>query len=225
MPLVTDALIAGETARRIASELDAALLPVLPYGTSLEHAGFRGSFTLRPETLMQTIRDLADEAEKQGFRYMVVVNGHGGNFCLVPVIRDINRCDRPLKILLVPIGGFRPAAAPGASDERAPREMDIHSGESETSVMLALFPELVREERPDRPADTSDHPFVQPDLTTFGMGVMNPKGVIGRASLATAEKGRAMHEAAVENMLAYIRDRIRRLEADSRYSGTVRWRE
>ncbi len=222
MPLATDALIAGETARRIAQELGAALLPVLPFGTSLEHAGFRGTFTLRPETLMQVVRDLADEAERQGFRYMVAVNGHGGNFCLVPVIRDINRCDRPLKILLVPIGGFR---AVGSAPKRESKEMDIHAGEGETSVMLALFPHLVREERPDRPPDTSELPLQQPDLTTFGMGVMNPEGVIGRASRATAQKGKEAHEAAVRGMLAHIRDRIRRLEAMPRYSGAVSWRK
>ena len=60
LPLATDALVAEDLARAVAGELDAALLPVQSFGTSLEQTGFKGSFTLRPETLMQIVRDLAE---------------------------------------------------------------------------------------------------------------------------------------------------------------------
>ncbi|MFL7808919.1 MAG: creatininase family protein, partial [Anaerolineae bacterium] len=50
LPLDTDSILAEYFARQIASSLDAALLPTLHYGTSLEHTGFRGSISLRPET-------------------------------------------------------------------------------------------------------------------------------------------------------------------------------
>ena len=101
LPLATDNIQVEYFARFIARELGAALLPTLPYGTSLEHSGFPGTFTLRPETLMQIVRDIADAVERQGFTTMILLNGHGGNFALVPVVRDINRSDRKLKILLM----------------------------------------------------------------------------------------------------------------------------
>ena len=218
LPLATDALVAEDLARAVAEELNAALLPAQPFGTSLEQTGFKGTFTLRPETLMRIVRDLADEAEAQGFRIMVVVNGHGGNHCLLPAIRDINRSNRTLKILLLYIADYRYDV--GAAD-RAPGEMDIHAGENETSYMLARFPDLVGEPRPDRMPEEGDLPLRQSDLTTFGMGVLNPEGVIGRASRATVEKGETIFRNVVSGMVAHVRDRARRLEALPRYLSLI----
>src|SRR5690349_11754551 len=87
LPLSTDILGAEYFARVLAEDLGAALLPALPFGTCMEHTGFRGSVSLRPETLMQVIRDVADEMERQQFRVLVLLNGHGGNFALGPVVR------------------------------------------------------------------------------------------------------------------------------------------
>ena len=139
MPLATDTIIGEYFSRFLAQELDAALLPALSIATSLEHTGFRGSFSLRPETLMAVIRDLADEAERQDFTTMVIVNAHGGNFSLAPVTRDINRVDRKIKIILCAPHSMSSTNVPG----------DIHAGESETSMMLHVCPELVGEERVD----------------------------------------------------------------------------
>ena len=214
LPLDTDNIQAEFFARMVAKALDAALLPTLFFGTCLEHSGFRGSMSLRPETLMQIIRDLAGEAEHQAFRTMVVVNGHGGNHCLVPVVRDLNRVDRSLKILLVDPWAY---CAPEIAGERG---LDIHAGEWETSLMLALRPDLVRTERVDLPAAGPEaYPLRQADLTTFGAGHLNPSGAIGYPSLASAEKGRAIIASIREHMLLHVRDRIHRLQEERRYAG------
>ena len=99
MPLKTDILNAEYTAKILARHFDAALLPALPIANSLEHSGCRGSFSLRPDTLMRVIRDIAEEAETQNFRFLILVSGHGGNFALVPICRDFNRRDRKLKLI------------------------------------------------------------------------------------------------------------------------------
>ncbi len=213
LPLATDWLLAGAIAKELAKELDAALLPTLPFGTSLEHAGFHGTFSLKPETLMQIVRDVADEAERSGFKYLLVVNGHGGNHCLIPAIRRINREDRPIKLLHLYTAQARPSAG------SAPKEnfLDIHAGEQETSTMLYKFPELVRSEMLDRPEEECEFPLEQIDLTTFGIAHLNPEGVIGRPCRATEETGKILFEGTVEYMLSYIRDRIDRLEKNSRY--------
>jgi len=216
LPLDTDSILAEYFAREIAAALDAALLPTLRYGTSLEHTGFRGSISLRPETLMQVIRDLADEVEQQGFATMIVVNGHGGNHCLVPVARDINRTDRMLKILLVQPGSFCDPAL--AREGHGP---DFHAGEWETSLMLAIRPDLVGSQRPDMPIEEGEaYPLGQADLTTFGLGHLNPAGVIGQPSLATQAKGRAIVASVLENIVPHLRNRLHRLGKGRRYAGT-----
>jgi creatinine amidohydrolase/Fe(II)-dependent formamide hydrolase-like protein/GNAT superfamily N-acetyltransferase len=217
MPLDTDNLLAEHYCRWLAESLDAALLPALRFGTSMEHRGFRGSISLRPETLMQVIRDIADEVELQGFRILVVASFHGGNHCLVPVIRDINRGDRSLKVIHFFSGDHWPG---GIAESTRDRDFDIHAGEAETSAMLAAYPELVREERTDMSVDKgASIPLKVNDLTTFGMGVVNATGVLGRPSLATAEKGERMLAGMKESGLAWLKDRIARLEENPRYAG------
>jgi creatinine amidohydrolase len=218
LPLDTDVRGSEYFARVIAQEMDGALLPALPFGTSLEHAGFRGTVTLRPETLMRLLQDIARDLEAQAFRILIIVNGHGGNFCLGPAVREWNRTDRALKILLVHWWEFcDPALTSNAV-------LDVHAGDFETSVMLAIAPDLVRAERihetATRPhAGDEEIPLRQSDLNSFGVGHFSLGGAIGDASQATAEKGHAIVAAVRENMLAFVRDRLARLAATPRYSG------
>lgn len=216
MPLMTDCIEGEFFARMIAEDLNAALLPTLYYANCLEHSGFRGSVSLHPETLMLVVRDLADEMERQNFRILIILNGHGGNFALVPVARDINRLDRPIKIILVNFWEF---CAPEIGAEKGG---EIHAGEWETSLMLAIRPELVKEAKPGMDMKVQadqDYPLERRDLTTFGTGHFNPTGAIGFPSLGNKEKGRAIIASISEHMLPYVRDRIERLRKMPRYSG------
>jgi creatinine amidohydrolase len=217
LPLATDDIQVEYFAQFIARELGAALLPTLPYGTSLEHSGFAGTMTLRPETLMQIVRDIADAAERQGFTTMILLNGHGGNFALVPVVRDINRLDRKLKILLVT---WYDSQDETLLESKAQGKPVIHAEESETSVMLALRPDLVR---PGRPAwKPSVKGFLQPDLATFGIGFIAPNGAYGDASLASREKGEKLILSIKRNMVKHIRQRLQWLQKTRVYSGKGR---
>jgi len=217
MPLDTDSIEADFFARLVAEDLDAVLLPTQRFGTCLEQTGFRGSLTLRPETLMQIARDVADEVESQGFRILVLINGHGGNHCLTPVVRDINRLDRVLKIIQTDFWRF---CDPEIARESRQRGTDFHASEWETSLMLALRPELVGDDRRDRVPETgAAHPLVQADLTTFGFGCINPEGPAGFPSYATREKGQQIIASIRENLLPHVRDRIARLRQMPRYAG------
>ena len=217
LPLATDTIMAEHFARIIAEELQAALLPALPYGTCLEQTGFRGSLTLRPETLMGIVRDVADEMERQGFATLVLLNGHGGNHALVPVVRDINRLNRPIKILLV---NFWEHGDPALAKECRQHGPAFHSDAWETSVMLALRPDLVRPERVDmaKPPE-APYPLGQSDLSTFGVGHVAPEGATGFPSMATAERGQRIVASIRERIVPFVRDRLARLEGNRRYSG------
>jgi creatinine amidohydrolase len=216
LPLDTDIRGAGYFAQLLAEELDAALLPALPFSSSLEHAGFRGSVTLRPDTVMALVRDVATEMEKQAFHILVIMNGHGGNYCLGPVVREWNRGDRPLKILLVNWWEF---ADPALMEQMG---MDIHAGERESSVMMAIAPGMVHVEKlPPTPvcACTDAIPLRQSDLNSFGFGHFSPMGPIGDGHLATLDKGHAVLAAVKKSMPDFVRDRIRRLREQPRYAG------
>ncbi|MCK5844664.1 MAG: GNAT family N-acetyltransferase, partial [Victivallales bacterium] len=216
MPLNTDSIGAEYTAGIIADHFDWALLPTIQIANCFEHSGFRGSFSLKPETLMLVIRDLADEAESQNFKFMVVVNGHGGNFALAPVIRDINRQDRKLKIILI---DSWEKAKTGVTDASKQGLFELHSGETETSLQMHVAPETVRAFEPGTPPVDRKSAFTAAELNTFGIGCSFPHGNVGDYTQATAEKGREMIEGGREALFELLEERIERLRKQPLYSG------
>ncbi len=218
MPLKTDILNAEYTAGILARHFNAALLPALPIANSLEHSGCRGSFSLRPDTLMRVIRDIAEEAETQNFRFLILVSGHGGNFALVPICRDFNRRDR--KIKLIPIFPSEFGDYSG-TESFAKQLLDIHAGEVETSRYLAMGAPLTAPlpKSCSRSSDNGGFPWRRQDLTMFGVTVLNPEGYLGIPDAATREKGEAIHESMHRNLIAYLEDRIARLRKQPRYGG------
>jgi creatinine amidohydrolase len=209
LPLATDALLAEYFGEYFARELGAALLPTLNICTSYEHSGFRGSFSLKPETTMAVIRDLAEEAERQNFHTLIIINWHGGNFSLVPVVRDFNRQDRPLKIILC----FPPG--PGSVSAA-----ELHAGEWETSVMLHLFPERVGAHR----EDVTNPRWLQgeierADLNLYGVGYAAPDGALGLPTRASAEKGAQIVAQIQTDALEWLKQRLSWLKENRRFSG------
>lgn len=216
LPLLTDAILAEHFAGLLAASLGAAQLPPLYYATSHEHTGFRGSFSLRPETAMAVVRDLLDGLERQGFERVVVVNGHGGNFFIGPVIREINAQDRPLKVLMVECG-----AAFDRSEEGARLgEGELHAGASEISRILAIRPAVVRPPEEALPAGGGlGGKLRRSDLNTFGIGCRDCSGVWGDAHGGDAAAGAAMVASIAANQLAFVRERLAWLAEQPAYAG------
>ncbi|MFW6146753.1 MAG: GNAT family N-acetyltransferase, partial [Planctomycetota bacterium] len=213
LPLLTDTMNVDVIARMVARELAAACLPTIPIGQSYEHSGFRGSLSFRPETIMAIVRDLADELERQHFTRLVILNGHGGNFALPTVVRDINRMDRPIKVLLLHWGGYDRSGrrdAAGAAGE-------VHAGFWETSVTMATFPDRVG--TPVEPPPNPIPEATQPDLNHYGLGVIRPAGPWGDPTKATAEAGREILASVRVHLLEAIRQRLRWFDEHPRYAG------
>jgi creatinine amidohydrolase len=183
LPVETDFFFASRVSREVAERLEAMLLNPLPYSTSLEHLDFAGTVTLKPETLRAVVWDIAESVNRWGIRHLVLLNAHGGNFCLIPTARQWNM-DKKLPHLLL-VDFFSGLSNIGDN---------LHAGEVETSMMLHLAPERVRA---DKPEDFVPE-WSRTDLTHFGMRGISPTGVWGYPSRATVEKGAKWFAEAVE---------------------------
>ncbi len=159
LPTGTDRFAVEQIARlaaaAVAERVPVVVTPTLPFGSSHHHLPFGGTMSIGTETYYRVVSDLAESLILGGFRRIAILNGHGGNSELIQLVaRDLAlRHDAHLAAAsywvaawdaLVDQGEHRHGPLPG------------HAGAFETSLMLALRPELVREPRPHR--DGVDHP-------------------------------------------------------------------
>lgn len=79
LSLGVDAILAERVAVEAAEPLGVPVLPALPYGLTPYFAAYPGSPTLRVETYVAVVADLLDSLYDQGFRRILLINGHGGN--------------------------------------------------------------------------------------------------------------------------------------------------
>jgi creatinine amidohydrolase len=79
LSLSTDSILVERLAVEAAEPLGVPVFPVLSYGITPYFRAFPGTITLRVETYMSILRDILDAMAEQGFRRILIVNGHGGN--------------------------------------------------------------------------------------------------------------------------------------------------
>jgi creatinine amidohydrolase len=201
LPFVTDLLIAERVAEaaveRVGEELSAWLLPSLAYTKSNEHAWSSG--TICADTMLRVLDDVGRCVATTQARKLVWFNGHGGNSALLGVANRELRLAHGLQTFLA-----HPSVPPDQGGVSPPGElgMGIHGGTDETSLMLHLAPDLVDMSLATRnvPEKLASNRYVR-----FGGKVgfgwlsndFGPDGHIGDPTVASAELGEQLFEAAV----------------------------
>ena len=188
LPLGTDWLAVSEITRRVAEKLGALLVPALPFSMSECHGPAAGTVWLKPKTLAAVVTDVVNSLQAQGINRIILVNGHGGNFVLEAVIRELNLA-RPSLQLTMPSGEL----VIGMEEQIfETANLEVHAGEAETSFHLAFNPEDVKRESVD---------FVPPVGREFldyaYMSYISKFGAWGCPTRGTAAKGQAGLDAQV----------------------------
>jgi len=175
LPLNTDTLIATGVAEAVAAgRSDVVVAPALPYGSSGEHSGFPGTLSVGQAALQATVIELVRSAD--GFRDVTLLSWHGGN--AEPVARAVAQLRDEQRLVHL----WKPRVESG----------DAHAGWVETSLMLALAPALVRDERPVGATQPVD--VLLPRLRQDGVAAVSQNGVLGDARGAAADDGEALLE-------------------------------
>jgi creatinine amidohydrolase len=186
---------------RLTDEVKIYRLPILPISKSNEHVGFPGSFWLSASTLTAVVQDIAASALASGFRRLVLWNCHGGNRALLEVLARDVRAQTGLMVFQL----FPPATAPDPiSVTEAEAFFGIHAGDWETSVMLALSPDRVRQDRVEAAYPKLAAQHLSLELTGATVAWLTrdfqPTGTWGDATIATAERGKIRVEKVVERL-------------------------
>jgi creatinine amidohydrolase len=200
LPVYTDTCIAEGMIRRVVEllpdELPVTFLPVQAVGKSNEHISSPGTITATWETATKLWIEIGDSVRRAGVEKLIIINSHGGNVPMIDIVTRELRIRHDM--LAVGTAWSRFGLPEGLT---APEEAlyGIHGGDMETSMMLHLRADLVRMELAE------DFRSTQLDFlkefkhlrahgaAQFGWKAqdLNPRGAVGNAGVASAEKGRA----------------------------------
>jgi creatinine amidohydrolase len=205
MPLATDALIGDHLARTVAERLDAFLAPTLRFGCSEHHVGFAGTISLGEDTYHGIVADVVGSLLRGGFRRIVLLPTHGGNFApLAAAIAKLQDAERAHVVALTDLGGGLVIAQRGEREYGVPlAEGGLHAGEWETSLMLAIHPELVSMESAEA-GFTGDLQEAVSSMFAGGVASISQNGAIGDPARSSAEHGERYWSAVVELVLEQL---------------------
>ena len=230
LPLCVDtALVDGIVAASLAhlpATLPVLFLPTQAVGLSPEHARFAGTLTLKSDTIIRLWTDIGESVAAAGIRKLVLFNAHGGQVGVLDIVaRDLRA---RLGLLVYSVNWFNlPLTDEQGADANQlfsaeEQRFGIHAGDIETSMMLALRPELVDMTRATNfPSSSQARAQAFPILGNgrsaklgWQMQDYNAAGAVGNAAAATADKGRAVVAASARS-LAELLIEIDRLPADT----------
>jgi mycofactocin precursor peptide peptidase len=186
-PLGTDSTIAVALATAAAVRCpDVVVAPLLPYGSSGEHQDFPGTLSIGAAVTELVLVELGRSAAET-FDRLLFVNAHGGNAApLATAVRRLRAEGRQVRAWSPHFGG------------------DAHAGHTETSVMLELLPQRVRDELA---AVGNDAPLgeLNDRLRVEGVRALSENGVLGDPTEASAADGGEFIAAAIEDLCRTIR--------------------
>lgn len=206
LPYGTDTIEADGIANRVCEVAagqgaHVVKLPCIPYGVQSNMLELPLAINIYPATFFAFLKDIVDSLENSGVRKLLILNGHGGNDFLKPFVREMMGRSE----VFIAVSDWWKVGQDVYDEIFEVR--DDHAGEMETSVVLAMQPELVTL---DNAADgvTSKTRFEainrgwvgtsrRWDLLTESTGTADPRA-------ATAEKGEKYLSVVVERLSHFV---------------------
>lgn len=204
LPIGTDAIEASWIASRVAERLGAHLFPPIWYGVSPGLSRFPGTINVDPEAFISYVYSVLREIARNGYRLIVIINGHGGNTSALRVA--MKRAAFETGTTIVSFDWWRDA---GTTALRQLFASPGHAGEDETSAMLYIDGQHVDMKHASRhvpdwvPRYAVESPQVEEALY--------PGAVLGDPTAASAEKGGRWLQAVIDDIVAAVRDLAVRL--------------
>jgi len=189
LPLGTDSAVAAALCDRLARRCPGVVVaPVMPYGSSGEHAAFAGTVSIGSEALTRVAVELGRSLD--AFAGVVLVSAHGGN------AGPLAEAERQLRSEGRDVLLWEPRVPTG----------DAHAGRTETSLMLTLQPSAVLTEEAVA-GDIRPLGELLPQLRASGVRAVSPNGVLGDPAGATAGEGEALLDALADDLAEVVRAR------------------
>ncbi|MBX3012252.1 MAG: creatininase family protein [Caldilineaceae bacterium] len=219
LPIDVDVLLATEICERAVARIptEAVLIPAVTHGYSPHHMDFPGTITIRWDTFINYVKDVCLSLAHHGFTRILIVNGHGSNTAPLEMASRLTVVETEGRVHCAAVNhwGVRKVREEGKLIRTSAYGGASHAGEYETSLYLALRPDLVEMEKAVDER-TPLPPSFQNDLLAGKRAdgsvaalmpywsTMSTSGVRGDATQATREKGERFLAAAVEGLIELV---------------------
>lgn len=217
LPTGTDTYLGYALTEGVARELgDALVAPVMRPGLSEHHTDFPGTLTLSQETFVRVLMEYCQSLGRHGFQDIVLISSHGGNsdtmLAALPRIAKALKDTCRVHMVVPNIRDVPSEASEVYRDYGVSRpQAGVHSGFGETSMMLAVHPDLVDMDRAEE--GRADEQFYHPDYIkhsqiesfVYGVRQQSPNGILGDARGSNAEAGRRLLEIKVRETAEEVR--------------------
>lgn len=202
LPFGTDTFVCYDIACAVAQRLEnTVVVPPLWYGMSLHYQHKPMCISLTSETLIRVITEVMESCIRWGIDKIVVINGHDGNIAPIEIAARDVKVAHPNIGLAVLDAWWVTAGALVPKDTFEVWEGLGHGGEGETSIALAMFPELVDMRRAKGMIPEMDAHV----KLVWNFEELTDHGASGAPEKATAEKGQKMKDVLVEYVTEFIR--------------------
>ncbi len=200
LPYGTDTIVAETIAEAFARELGGAVvLPPIAVAVSHHHLPWKWTLSIRPDTLMLVIKDIAESLLHHGITKLVIVSTHDGNPAPAEAAARILSQEHGMNVAI--FKGWQ-----GTSARLLAPDWEIdgdHAGQSELSMALYAAPDTAWPENATaQPIQFTDLPVELID--TFDGTV--PLGYSGDATKASAAEGEAIVNALVAHVVPYLKE-------------------
>lgn len=191
MPFGTDALISNILAEKLAERVDNMMvIPPINYGLSHHYNHLPFTISLKPETIVNVIKEILQEVVRNGIKKILIINGHDGNIAPIELAARAVKVEHP-EVTIATLSDWWVAAGKMVPDGFFDKWNGLgHAGEGETSMGLALFEDLMEMEHakgviPNLP----EHVDIK-----WRFEELTDTGASGDPSVATIEKGKVLEE-------------------------------
>lgn len=210
LPTFTDTILVTAVGEGVEQRLprQVLLLPTLWLGASHHHLRFGGTLSLEVDVHVTVLCELLTPLLEDGYQRIMLLNGHGGNIDTLHVaLRRLQPRFRDRALTGASYWELAEKELAGLAD--GPRKSMGHACEFETSMVMALRPELVRRDQvKDDPA--TDDPALRGLYLADDMRQRTDHGAVGFPELANAEKGRRFLAAAIERTADAVQALLRK---------------
>ena len=216
LPLSVDTIDCYEVAKRVSERTGVPVVPPLTYGCSQSHGDFPGTLSIRPETMMRMICEIAEWLYRSRIRKVLILNGHMWNWGPIYSARENLRYDFPdLQVRVLNWWETTPNTMAKLVEDCPVAPSYIHANIAETACVLAVRPDLVNMKEA---IDEEDYDT----FFEYRMDHYSKTGVVGRgATKATPKLGQELFQMVVDQLAPMVEKALAEKNPRSRNSNNT----